>query len=116
MRQTIPSIVIKYSRRTLSKRVLKNGQALEMEHLSAVAPGTGQPERVARLLGARSGFRDSIQTPRPDYWMGHYDEWESESCELLGDKCYIVLWQEGHSMSSEEAIAFAIEDRESPKG
>lgn len=76
---------------------------------AAVSAGTNQPERAARLAGAAQEI-----SKRSDYHISHFDQAEFDrhihiAREQLGEKRFEALAVEGHAMTMEQAITYALE-------
>ena len=72
--------------------------------LAWVATRSKQFERAARLLGISDHLSEMIGTHREKNLTGHYDKVVKEARAALGDDAYRKAWEEGRSMSLEEAL------------
>ncbi|MEJ2302060.1 MAG: adenylate/guanylate cyclase domain-containing protein [Anaerolineales bacterium] len=82
-----------------------------LDGLAGNAVLTGRPERAARLLGASKALFNSVgvssMTPID---KSDHDYYVDSVRTLLDEGTYNALWQDGFSMSLEEAEAYALEE------
>ena len=78
--------------------------------LAAVAGGTDQPERAAKLNGAAHAILDTLDKPYTAFDQAEFDRHIRLAREQLGDATFEAHRTEGSLMSLEDAIAFALED------
>jgi hypothetical protein len=77
--------------------------------LAAVAAGTNQPELAAKLYGAAQSILETT-----DYRFSRFDQAEFDrhlqiAREQLGGERFEALATEGHAMTMEQAIEYALE-------
>ncbi|RPI30295.1 MAG: tetratricopeptide repeat protein, partial [Chloroflexota bacterium] len=88
----------------------KSGCAWCLERLAEVALALGQAEKAVSLFGAGSALRASIRSvidpvDQPEY--------ESEIKSLraeLGEELFAAAWKKGHSLTLEQAAAYALDN------
>jgi predicted ATPase/DNA-binding SARP family transcriptional activator len=77
---------------------------------SAVAAAEQQSKRAARLLGAASALREMASAKD----RRAYEDDVSAQRAQLGDVAFDKAWAEGHAMSLEQAVEYALEGRGNP--
>jgi non-specific serine/threonine protein kinase len=82
--------------------------AQSFEHLAFSMTVRGQPERVARLLGAAAGLRASVATPISPITQQAYDQHVPAAKAQLGEAAWDAAWAEGSEMSLDEAFDYAL--------
>jgi tetratricopeptide (TPR) repeat protein len=80
-----------------------------LEELAKLAGVKGQRERAARLLGAAEALREVIGAPMYIPERSDYEQIVTELRSALGDEAFAVAWEEGRTMTLEQAIAYALE-------
>jgi predicted ATPase/transcriptional regulator with XRE-family HTH domain len=88
----------------------KFGPPFSMEALALVAVALGDAKRAARLWGAASAWRETINQPLPPTYQRDYTASITQARTQLGEEVYASAWSEGHAMSPEQAIALALEE------
>jgi hypothetical protein len=82
---------------------------------AVIAATQAKEERAARLLGAADGLRKVVGPPphpQPTTWQRDRAERTLASVRAaLGDERFTAARAEGHAMSLERAIAYAIDPR-----
>ncbi|MEO8355458.1 MAG: tetratricopeptide repeat protein [Chloroflexota bacterium] len=78
--------------------------------LSAVAAGTNQPERAARLYGAAQALFDLTDYRIPPFDFAEFDRHVQLTRGQLGKAMFETLTTEGHAMTMEQAVAYALEN------
>jgi predicted ATPase len=82
----------------------QNGVAETLINLAEIAAAQGQAERAARLLGAAKSLCDAIgSSPSADH-----DRLTSAARAALGDHAFHLAYAEGHALSLEQAVAYAL--------
>lgn len=81
-----------------------------LEALGLVAAALGDAKRAARLWGAASAWREAINEPLSPTYQRDYAAYVTKARTQLGEEVYASTWSEGHSMSSEQAVALALEE------
>jgi hypothetical protein len=92
-------------RRELGERL---GIAECLEGLAAVADGTGQPDRAARLLGAAGTLREAIGAPLPPVDRPAHEAAVQATRGLLGEAAFAAAWAAGRALPLEQAVAEAL--------
>jgi predicted ATPase len=80
-----------------------------LDGLAAVAD---DPTRAARLAGRAHAMREEAGFLSHDVERGFLEDTERRGREALGDEAWDVAYAEGARMTLEEAIAYALEDRD----
>ena len=78
--------------------------------LAAVAAGTNQPKRAARLYGAAQALFETTDYQIPPFDLAEFDRHIQFAREQLGDANFEALAAEGRAMTMEQAVAYALED------
>jgi predicted ATPase/class 3 adenylate cyclase len=81
-----------------------------LDGLAAVAAGKRQPQRAARLYGAAKEMREVAGTPLEAPDQRDYDHNQASARAQLDEATWQAAWEEGRSMSMEQAVAYALED------
>ena len=87
----------------------KGGSAWCLERLAEVAMAQGKPERAVRLLSAASALRISIGSVIDPVDQPEYKNRRSALRAELGEEQFAIVWDEGRSMTLEQAITYALE-------
>jgi tetratricopeptide (TPR) repeat protein len=95
----------------IGKRV---GIAEGLDSLALVASWQGEPVRAARLLGAGERLRQELSCPVRQSLRGEHERMKEEVHQALGKEAFVSAWEEGGSMTLEQAVAYALE--ETPQG
>ena len=86
--------------------------SMTLTSLALVANDDGHHVRAARLVGAAARIRDELGGGVPPELVGRWGDPEEDARQALGDDDYRRARAEGYAMQSEEAVAYALEDRE----
>jgi predicted ATPase len=86
----------------------KDGVAWCLEGLMGVALGRGQAVHGARLGGAAEALREAIGAHMPPDKRTEYDRTLAAIHAQLTESAFVAAWAEGHAMSLEQAIAYAL--------
>jgi hypothetical protein len=78
--------------------------------MAAVAGGTNQPERAAKLYGAAQALLETTDDRIPSFDQAEFDRHIRIAEEQLGGAKFEELVSEGYAMTMEQAIAYALED------
>jgi tetratricopeptide (TPR) repeat protein len=70
---------------------------------------SGNLVKAAKLAGAADAMRETIGSPLMPYQMERYNETISLLKNKLGEEAFIKVWEEGKSMTMEEAVELALE-------
>src|ERR1700722_3800005 len=92
------------------------GTGWSMESLSWVEAAAGQAERAAALLGAADRLWQTIGRPVQSYQhlVPYHDACEQTARQALGDQRFQAAWQRGRGLSTDDAIAFALDEKPRP--
>jgi tetratricopeptide (TPR) repeat protein len=77
---------------------------------AAIAAGTNQPERSAKLYGAAQAILDTFKYRIPAFDQKEFDRHIRIARDQLGEAAFEALAAEGRTMTMEQAIAYALED------
>ncbi len=95
-------------RRDLADRL---GIAESLEALAGLAFAAGRPVPGARLCGQAARLRKEIGSPHPPWECSRYDRQIASGRAAIGnDVAFDLAWQEGHAMTLEQAIEYALQD------
>jgi hypothetical protein len=75
-----------------------------------VAFTKGQTARAVRLFGAADALRQVIGTPLPPSQQPLFDALVKSMRAELGDTPFEAAWTEGHDLTLQKAIEFALKD------
>lgn len=75
-----------------------------MKGMAAVAFARRQPAVAARLLGAAAAAEEGIGMPAQSA-----DPVDAATRAALGDEPYLITWTEGHAMSLDQAVHYALD-------
>ena len=90
----------------------RRGMAECLEALAAIAFTSGRSEPGARLCGHAAGLRDEIGSPLPPWERLRYDRRIASARASFGnDTAFDLAWQEGHAMTLEQAIEYALQEQ-----
>jgi hypothetical protein len=93
-----------------SNRVIEDARAYELlTGLAAIAGGTDQPERAAKLHGASEMLLGSNPPETLQADRAEFDRRIQIARDQLGDARFEELAAEGRAMTMEQAIAYALE-------
>jgi predicted ATPase/DNA-binding SARP family transcriptional activator/Tfp pilus assembly protein PilF len=90
----------------------KWGIANSLESLASLAHKAEAGERAARLWGAASALREAIGSPVS---ANRHEELEREAAaarQTTGEAAFTVAWQEGQTMTLEQAVGYALYNAE----
>lgn len=82
-----------------------------LESIALLAQTQGKPQRAAYLLGATEILRESMGAPLPPVNKAEYDETVAAVRDKLGEQAYQAAWAQGRTMTLEQAIAYALEEK-----
>jgi non-specific serine/threonine protein kinase len=80
-----------------------------IEGLACVAGAGGAAERAARLLGAAEALREAAGYQQATRTRALREPYVTAARTRTGEEAWTTAWEEGRSMSFEEAIAYALE-------
>lgn len=90
----------------------KGGCAWCLERLAGVAMAQGQPEKAIRLFGAAAALRSSIGSVIDPADQARYKKNLNFLRAKLGREGFKAIWDEGHAMTMEQAVAYALENQD----
>lgn len=79
--------------------------------LAAVAAGTNQPERAARLCGAARALFETTDYRIPPFDRAEFDRYIQIAREQLGEATFEAIATEGHALTLEQAIEYAVSNK-----
>ncbi|MCW3096940.1 MAG: hypothetical protein JWL77_2558 [Chthonomonadaceae bacterium] len=85
------------------------GMAETLRSLASLAHCTAHPDRAARLWGAMSALQDTIGSALSP---NQQQEWQAELAaarEAIGEAAFTSVWEAGHTMTLDQAIAYALD-------
>ncbi|HLK55397.1 MAG TPA: hypothetical protein VKU00_02470, partial [Chthonomonadaceae bacterium] len=74
------------------------------------AVGQRQTERAARLWAAAESLREAAGSPLSPNAKEAYDSRVAAVQTLLGEPAFSAAWETGRAMTTEQAIAYALEE------
>jgi hypothetical protein len=83
--------------------------ANQLECFAFLAIKEEDPRRAARLLGAGESIREKAQAPMTDSEQIEYAAFISQLQSMLPEEEFHSYWDAGRSMTTEQAIQFALE-------
>jgi len=90
----------------------RSGMAESLEALASLAFTLGRTEQGARLCGHAARLRDEIGSADLPSERARYDRRIASARASLGnDAAFDVAWQEGHAMTLEQAIEYALQEQ-----
>jgi len=84
-----------------------------LEGMAGVAGAQGEGERAARLYGAAQALREIIGAPLLAVDLPRHERHVAAVRSLLDEELWEAEWEEGRTMSAEEAIAYALREGDS---
>ena len=87
----------------------RQGLPWNLESAAAVAGSLGHGTRAARLLGAADALRELIGSPLPPRERDRQERYIMAACAQLDEAAWNAAWAEGRAMTTEQAIAYALE-------
>ena len=87
----------------------RQGLPWNLESAAAVAGSLGYGTRAARLLGAADALRELIGSPLPPSERARQERYIMAACAQLDQATWDAAWAEGRAMTTEQAIAYALE-------
>jgi predicted ATPase/class 3 adenylate cyclase len=86
--------------------------SMTLTSLALVANDEGHHERASRLVGAAARIRDELGGGVPPELADRWGDPGEDARGALGEDGYQRARAEGYAMDGEEAVAYAVEDRE----
>jgi predicted ATPase len=90
----------------------KGGSAWCLERLAAVAMMQGVAEKAVRLFGAAAALRSSIGSVIDPVDQANYKKNINSLRAKLGRERFKAAWDDGHALTLEQAVAFALKNQE----
>ena len=90
----------------------KENIAIALERLAIAALARDEAVRAVRLLGAMRALREAIGAPLPPDNQSHYFGIVAGARARMGEAEYAQAWAAGRAMTLEQAIAYALGDKE----
>ena len=87
----------------------KGGSAWCLERLAGIAMAQGQAEKAVRMFGAAAVLRSSIGSVIDPVDQARYKKNLDSLRTKLGRQRFKEAWDEGHAMTIEQAVAYALE-------
>jgi hypothetical protein len=81
-----------------------------IEGFARLALATGRADRAARLLGAADALLERLGMTMMPIERALFDGTVRETRDRLGEERYASAWEEGHRMSQQHAVAYALGD------
>jgi predicted ATPase/DNA-binding XRE family transcriptional regulator len=84
-----------------------------LEGLASISASEGDPERAARLWGAAEAILEKIEVISYPHAADRslYEEQLAAARESLDERAWEEAWAEGRAMTTEEAVAYALENQ-----
>ncbi len=81
-----------------------------LEGLADVAVARGAPQRAAHLLGAAESLFESVGARMYGHRPGRqlHEKLVAEARSQLGEQAFKAAWDEGHAMTAEQMIEYAL--------
>jgi len=86
------------------------GVAPVVAHLANLAMAEAQPARALCLAGAAVGLREARQARLQPTEMARLEVWMGAARSALGDAAADRAWADGHAMTLDEAVAYALDE------
>jgi len=87
------------------------GVAFTLEGLAGLFITVGKSELAARLIGWADATRKQIEDPRPKLEQADVDKIIVACIENMGKALFNEMYEEGKTMTFDEAVAYALEER-----
>jgi hypothetical protein len=78
--------------------------------IAGVEVEQGQAERAAHLLGAAAAELDRLGSPLPSLCQREQDRTQQQTQAVLGEEMFAAAWEQGWTMSLDQAITYALEE------
>jgi len=86
----------------------KGGSAWCLERLAEIALAQGQAKKAVCLFGAAASLRESIGSVIDPVDRAEYENKLDSLRAELGEERFSTIWDEGHAMTLEQAITYAL--------
>ena len=90
------------------------GKVRSLERFANLAMAEGQVTRAVRLLGSADAAREIMGASQPSSEREEQDQIVAAARSALEENAFAAAWAEGRAMSLEQAVAYALEDEETP--
>lgn len=90
------------------------GMAICPERLGGVTLDRQQPERALRLLAAVEALYEAIGAPLMPAERAQYERDRIAARAMVGETAYEAAWTQGRAISSDRAVAYALESLGTP--
>jgi tetratricopeptide (TPR) repeat protein len=90
----------------------KPGIAESLERFAAVASAQGPLCLALRLAGAAAALREAISAPLSPIEQAALDRWLAPARQALSEAARSAVWDAGHTLTLEQAIAYALSEDE----
>jgi DNA-binding CsgD family transcriptional regulator len=81
--------------------------SFSLEGLAVVIAVQGDPVSAARLWGCAETMREAMGTPIPPVYRAAYERSVAAARAQLGERAFAAAWDEGRTMTPEQALAAA---------
>lgn len=88
----------------------KGDLAISLRGLAAATLGQGEARNAACLWGASEALRQSVGVPIPLRERQEYDRQVAQARAALGEDVFAAAWEEGRTLTWEQAAAAALAD------
>ncbi|MGH2723708.1 MAG: hypothetical protein ACRDI0_05490 [Actinomycetota bacterium] len=78
--------------------------------VALLAQAEGRHERAARLLGAQARIQETLGGAPPPELLAPFGDPEADARTALDDETFERAWAKGRAMTTEEAVAYALEE------
>jgi non-specific serine/threonine protein kinase len=85
----------------------RRGISTALTGLAVVAAAQGRPDSSAVLFGAAEALREALGIPPPPFIRDEYDRRIAGVRAALDEPVFAAAWQQGRTMTMEQAIEFA---------
>ncbi len=82
-----------------------------IECMAFIARANGAPRHAARLLGTAEALRENSASPMTGDERVEYDREISALRAAMDERDFHAMWQEGRVLSTDQAIAVAVEEQ-----
>jgi hypothetical protein len=100
--------LMKESLHSCQKQKSEWGLALALGTAAGVAAGVGQSERAIRLASASAAHRKRIGISLPPVFEERFERMIASARQALAESVQTRLWEEGQTMTLEQAIEYAL--------
>jgi tetratricopeptide (TPR) repeat protein len=85
------------------------GAVFALEGMASLYIATDKPERAARLIGLADAVRKKIKDARPNLEQADADKIIAACLAKMGEVAFSEIYEEGETMTMDEALAYASE-------